>query len=185
MRSNGNELEFTIETGDFRTQLLPHAARAGTSGATAVLSSFAALVPRPTPNVLVVLKRSAMSVGFWTCWGECVKSPGCMTVPVFWYYFAGRPFDSVWIISDQASGARDCDVEMRQCTTPRHKNIFVAWHSIELIAIQLIERPSAYVPVLSWWFDCKPSRLLLSPSSSVFAYYSNIVFLGICHIFTL
>lgn len=83
------------------------------------------------------------------------------------------PYDHLCLISAREHWARDIDLEFRFRNGVSKLRVFAGWHNQEFFEMKNIFRRQYYANVPEWWPNYEPSRFLVCPSPSVFAYRSQ------------
>lgn len=81
-------------------------------------------------------------------------------------------YDRLWFMDNRNHWARDIDAEFRLRNGISGLKAFVGWHNLEYFDMKSLFRRRYYVAVPDWWEKYEPSRFLLCPSPSVYAYHS-------------
>lgn len=85
-----------------------------------------------------------------------------------------RLYNALWFVTNHEYWARDLDFEVRARRSP-NAPVFCSWHNVEVFWLPRGLRPDFYVFVPTWWEAKKPSRVLLVPTATGFAYYSGLI----------
>lgn len=108
----------------------------------------------------------------WGCLSKLVGSATNLISLTSCIISVGRPV----VLDHHNDSACGCDFKMPVYTNFRLKNTFLGWHNVENFILSTRNRQKMYVPRSDWWDGWEATQLLLVSSSSVFSYYSSLLF---------